>query len=537
MNNTLLTLELHASGICKPAIPRYFTPGNPRAGRSLRSMIGCAGCRAEACRLLGSLLRLIEPRRLRVIVNALLIFGAAIPGRAQNPAESIRRAYDEEFRGQFHYTAQKGFISDPNGLVFYKGEYHLFHQYNPFDVKSGVPQHWGHAISTDLVHWTPQPIAVYPHAGGNIWSGSAVVDWKNSSGLQTGAEPPLVAFYTWQKDFTQRLIYSNDRGRTWREYDRNPVLPNIAGKNRDPKVFWHEPSRQWIMVLYVQDFDILSSTNLLDWKPCSTMPKPAGECPDMFELPVDGNSNRRKWVVVGADGRYNIGSFDGKTFTKESGAGKNCYGQEGLFYATQTWSDVSGDDGRRIQIACLRDDHMREKRLFPDLSFNNQMTFPCALSLRNTTQGIRLFRWPVKEIESIYDQSRQWHNTVLEPDKPPFEAARGDLFDISTEIKLETARKLILSIRGTRMVYDCQSKMLTLGETKVPLAPASENTMRLRILVDRGSLEVFTNEGEATISKLIRPSKDDLSVTFSTEGGTATLAALKAHSLKSIWRP
>ena len=343
----------------------------------------------------------------------------------------------------------------------------------------------------------------------------------------------LVAFYTWQKDFSQRLVYSNDRGRTWTEYGRNPVVPNIAGKNRDPKVFWHAPSKQWLMVLFVTDFDILSSTNLLDWQPGSTLPKPAQECPDMFELPVDGNSNATKWVVVGVDGRYHIGRFDGKTFTKESGPHRSGYSPGGLFYATQTWSDIPATDGRRLQIACLRDDHGREQRLFPDLPFNNQMTFPCSLSLRTTAQGIGLFRWPVKEIESLYNQSRQWHDRALDPDQPPFEAARGDLLDISAEIQLRTARKLTLSIRGTRMVYDCQSKMLTLGEVTLPLAPVRGNTIRLRILVDRASLEVFTNEGEATLAKLIRPNPDARSVSFATEGGTATLTALTVHHLKS----
>ncbi|GAJ24633.1 unnamed protein product, partial [marine sediment metagenome] len=214
--------------------------------------------------------------------------GDSLVSKKSIPAQN---ELDDPLRPQFHYTADSNFLSDPNGLVYYNGDYHLFHQYNPYDIRSGVPQHWAHAVSKDLVHWQRLAIAIYPHGGGNIWSGSAVVDKNNTSGLQTGVDPPIVAFYTWHKDFTQRMTYSNDGGKTWEEFEDNPVVEHIYGNNRDPKVFWHEPSGQWIMILYVQKFEIFVSDNLKEWTNSVSMElKDFHECPDFFELPVDGNT-------------------------------------------------------------------------------------------------------------------------------------------------------------------------------------------------------------------------------------------------------
>ena len=166
---------------------------------------------------------------------------------------------EERYRPQFHYTTAKGWINDPIGLVHYRGEYHIFNDHNPFSCRfpggktSGEQSHWSHAVSTDLVHWRRMPIAVTPDANGACWSGSGVVDWDNTAGFQTGKEPPLVLVYTSAgKTFGQSLVYSNDRGRTWVKHGGNPVLEQLAPGNRDPKVLWHEPTKKWVMVLYVR---------------------------------------------------------------------------------------------------------------------------------------------------------------------------------------------------------------------------------------------------------------------------------------------
>ena len=169
--------------------------------------------------------------------------------------------YQETDRPQFHFTSKRGWLNDPNGLVYYKGEYHLFYQHSPCSWNgSDAHKTWGHAISTDLVHWEELDDALHPDALGSIWSGSAIIDKNNTTGFKTGEEAPMVCIYTsagglspWAKDkpFTQSLAYSNDRGRSFTIYEGNPVQENLKSYNRDPKVFWHEETKQWVIVLYM----------------------------------------------------------------------------------------------------------------------------------------------------------------------------------------------------------------------------------------------------------------------------------------------
>jgi fructan beta-fructosidase len=236
--------------------------------------------------------------------------------------------YNEALRPQFHFSPMKNWTNDPNGLVFLDGEYHLFFQHNPEGINWGNMT-WGHAVSPDLVRWTQLDHAIYPDELGTIFSGSAVIDVNNTAGFQTGDTKVIVAIYTSQgpeakpdpKPVTQSIAYSNDRGRTWEKYDGNPVLENVIGGNRDPKVIWHEPTGQWVMALYLDadDYAFFGSPNLKEWTKLSDL-KVAGdsECPDIFELAVDGDPNNKKWVFWGGSDTYLIGSFDGVTFTPAS---------------------------------------------------------------------------------------------------------------------------------------------------------------------------------------------------------------------------
>lgn len=267
------------------------------------------------------------------------------------PAEAMA----ERYRPQFHYTTVKGWINDPIGLVYYEGEYHLFNDHNPFSRRfpggktDGEQSHWSHAISTDLVHWKHMPIAVFPDANGACWSGSGVVDRENTAGFRTGEGPALVLIYTSAgRSFGQSLAYSNDRGRTWQKYAGNPVLDQIAPSNRDPQVFRHGPTGKWVMVLYVKrgSAHFFTSDDLKDWTPVSEVRLPGfHECPDMFELPVDGDAGNTRWVLYDARFHYWIGSFDGREFRPEAGPLRGDHGRH--FYAAQTWSCARG---RRVQI-------------------------------------------------------------------------------------------------------------------------------------------------------------------------------------------
>lgn len=445
--------------------------------------------------------------------------------------------YNETYRPQFHFTAQENWLNDPNGLVFYGGEYHLFFQHNPVAREFGTIS-WGHAVSRDLVHWEQLPVALAADERGPVWSGSAVVDWHNTSGLGSPGEPPLVALYTAAggkspessgHDFTQCLAYSRDRGRTWTKYDHNPVLPHIAGENRDPKVVWYAPARLWIMALYLQgsDFALFSSPDMKTWTRSQSLTLPGcDECPDFFEMPVSGSPNDYRWVFTAANGKYLVGTFDGQTFMPETGVLPSDYGAN--FYAVQTYSDIPRADGRRIQIAWMRDGE------YPQMPFNQQMSFPCELTLHRTPDGLRLHREPVREIAGLYGTEQRWQDVILDPGDDPLHALRGDLWDVRSEIEVGRATALRFRVRGTDVLYDVKAQTLTaLGRT-APLK-LDGHRLTLRLLVDRTSLELFGNGGQVSMSGCFLPPPDDHSLGVHADGGPARIVSLTVHPLHSAW--
>lgn len=442
--------------------------------------------------------------------------------------------YNEKYRPQFHFTPQKNWTNDPNGLVYYKGEYHMFFQHNPTGINWGNMT-WGHAISTDLIHWKQLPNAIEPDDLGTIFSGSAVVDWNNTSGFQTGSENVLVAFYTSagahapvKKPFTQSIAYSNDRGRTWTKYKDNPVIEHIRGDNRDPKVIWHEPTKTWIMALYLDkdDFALLSSRNLKQWTQLSELKLPgSSECPDFFELPVDGNPENTRWVFCGANGRYLLGRFDGRKFTPQSQVLESCVGN---FYAAQTYSDIPKSDGRRIQIAWMRGGK------FPEMPFNQQMSIPCELRFRTFAEGIRLCRVPVREIEKLRDAKLTWQDTALLPGKNPLSDISGELLEIQTEIEPGAAAEVGFTLRGIPVVYQAKDKTLSCRDQKARLSPV-EGKIKLHILVDRTSVEVFPADGWVTMHLCLPLDPDNTSLELFARGGQARVQSLNLWKLKSIW--
>jgi sucrose-6-phosphate hydrolase SacC (GH32 family) len=443
--------------------------------------------------------------------------------------------YHETYRPQFHFTPRKNWANDPNGLVCYKGEYHLFFQHNPFGIEWGN-MHWGHAVSKDLVHWEELPIALAPDEHGTCFSGSAVVDWNNSAGFQTGDEKVLVAVYTGAPvpkveggpKFTQCIAYSNDRGRTWTKYDKNPVLPHLIGDNRDPKVIWYDPARHWIMALYKDgnDYALFSSPDLKQWTHRSDIHMPGcGECPDLFELPVDSSPQDTRWVFVGGNGNYMLGRFDGKLFAPGTGVLQADWGAN--FYATQTYSDIPKDDGRRIQIAWMNGGK------YPGMPFNQQMTFSCELTLRAFPEGIRLCRNPVKEIEVLHDKEHAWRDLTVKPGENPLSAIEGELFDIRAEIDPGDAVEFGLKIRGETIRYAVKEKRLSCLGKQVELEPVA-NRIRLQVLVDRASLEVFGNGGKVSMSSCFLPRKKENRLEVYTSGGSITLAALHVYTLRRV---
>jgi len=440
------------------------------------------------------------------------------------------KLYQEVYRPQFHFTAKKNWLNDPNGLVYYQGEYHLFFQHNPSGIDWANTMVWGHAVSSDMVHWKQLANAIEPDELGMIFSGSGVVDWDNTAGFQSTKQAAMVNIYTSAgKPFTQSMAYSNDRGRTWTKYEKNPVLGHITGKNRDPKVIWHAPSKRWVMALYLDgnDYALFSSPNLKQWRRLCTIQLPgSSECPDIFELPVDGDKEKTKWVFWGANGNYIMGIFDGWAFRRESEMLQSDWGAN--FYAAQTWSDIPTSDGRRLQIAWMRGGK------YPGMPFNQQMSFPCELTLSNTGEGIRLYRRPIKEIEIIHQKKYSWNNQILEPDENLLSDIQGELFHIQTEIEVGNAAEFGFILRGKSIRYvPANSQLFCLGKS-ASLRPL-QGKIKLEILLDRTSLEIFGNDGRISMSFCFLPDSRKRNLKIYSLGGKARILSLKVYELRSIW--
>jgi fructan beta-fructosidase len=442
--------------------------------------------------------------------------------------------YQEKHRPQFHFSSRRGWNNDSNGLVFYQGEYHLYYQHNPYGWNWGN-MHWGHAVSADLVHWKELPIALYPQKFGDwCFSGSAVVDGDNTAGFKTGEEDVIVAAYT-STGRGECLAYSNDRGRTFTDYPGNPV---VTHKGRDPKVIWYQPGRHWVMAVYdepaaplrvgEQDksrgISFYTSRNLRDWQFRSRIDG-FYECPEIFELPVDGNQDNQRWVVHAADGNYVIGQFDGRTFTAESGKHPWSYGD--CFYASQTFNNLPPEDGRRIQIAWGR-------IATPGMPFNQCMLFPCELTLRTTEDGVRMFAEPAREIERLHQQAHRWTEEALTPEGNVLAQVTGELFHMRGRFEVGTAGGLDLVIRGVPVAYDVEKQELSCKGKTAPLKPTG-GTIQLEILVDRTSIEVFGSRGRVYMPIAVIPADHDQSLQLRARGGGARIQSLEVYRLRSAW--
>jgi sucrose-6-phosphate hydrolase SacC (GH32 family) len=436
--------------------------------------------------------------------------------------------YREPLRGQFHFSARRGWNNDPNGLVFYNGEYHLFFQHNPYGWAWGN-MHWGHAVSTDLVHWEELGDKLLPDEMGPMFSGSAVVDWKNSSGFGKDGKPAMILFYTAAGNPTvQCIAYSTD-GRTFTKYSGNPVLGQITAGNRDPKVFWHEPTNQWIMVLYVElrgvhTVHFFTSPNLKDWTFAS---KTDGffECPDFFELAVDGDASRKKWVLLGASSEYRVGLFDGMTFVSES---PKVPGHRGKgFYAAQSFSDVP--DGRRLLIGWFQ----TETKGMP---FNQSMTIPLELGLTQTEDGPRMTFTPAKELEVLRAKTHRFEPMQLRPgDTNPLERVRAELIEVRVEFEPVDASEVLLNIRDVIVLYDPKKRELSVAGHRAA-APLRNGKQRLTVFCDRTGVEVFASDGLCYVPMPFNMNPENRGISIETRGGTAKINLLEVHELRSAWK-
>ncbi len=474
-----------------------------------------------------------------LVVDKLAEDSAALKSiEASDTIKDADKLYAEPLRGQFHFSPKRGWNNDPNGMVFFNGEYHLFFQHNPYGWGWGN-MHWGHAVSADMVHWEELGDKLAPDPMGPMFSGSAVVDADNTSGFGRDGKPPLVLIYTAAGNpTTQCIAYSLD-GRKFTKYEKNPVVKQVTGGNRDPKVMWHAATKNWVMALYVElnkrhTVHFYTSPDLKDWKRASayeggTMGKDGYlfECPDFFELPVDGDARKAKWVLLGANTEYAVGTFDGTTFRAEH---SRLPGQRGKgFYAPQTFADIPAKDGRRVQIGWFQ-------TATPGMAFNQSMTIPLELKLTATADGPRLTWTPVKELQALRAKTHKLEPLTLKPDAAnPLANLKAELVELRAEFEPAADAEVTFTVRGATIVYDVKKQELVVNGHRAP-APLRDGKQRLTIFCDRIGLEVFASDGLTYVPLPFAPKADNLGVAASTNGGAVKLTALTVHELRSAWK-
>lgn len=512
-------------------------------------------------------------RKLFIIIISLVFFAAC----NKKEADMKSTATTERHRPQFHFTPPAKWMNDPNGMVYYDGEYHLFYQHYPDSTVWG-PMHWGHAVSKDMIGWEHLPIALYPDSLGYIFSGSAVADVNNTAGFKNGNEIPLVAIYTYHDmagekagkldHQTQGIAFSNDKGRTWTKYEGNPVVKNPGVKDfRDPKVMWHEASQHWIMTLAVGDhIAFYHSPDLKNWTQTGTFGKTFGahggvwECPDLFELPIE-NSDSSKWILLvsinpggpngGSATQYFIGDFDGKTFVSENPASTALwidYGTDN--YAGVTWSNISKQDGRRLFLGWMS--NWLYATTVPTEAWRSAMTVPRSLHLQQTPRGLRLLSKPVKELEILRDKKLDLAAQKIDnrSEIKDFQATTGE-FLLEFDLNQTNASDFGIEISNSKgekvqIGYAVASQQFYIDRSqagkqdfsdqfaKKHFAPrvSDDKIVRVHVFLDVASVELFADNGSTVMTDIFFPNEDFNKIAIFSKAGSVVMNGGEVWTLK-----
>ena len=494
--------------------------------------------------------------------------------QSEHKESAVMTKYDEQYRPQFHFTPKKNWMNDPNGLIYLDGEYHLFFQHNPFGLMWGHMS-WGHAVSKDMLHWKELPVAIPEGEDEAIFSGSAVYDKNNTSGLGTKENPPLIAIYTAHSDArkiqSQSIAYSVDKGRSFTKYSKNPVLDLNLANFRDPKVFWDEVRGNWVMVVVKaseKKVAIYTSANLISWKHESDFGPLAAqggdwECPDLVELPIDGDKSKKSWVMIvslnpggiegGSGTQYFVGNFDGKSFTPSQNYEKPQwldYGKDN--YAGVTFSNMP--DSRTVLIGWMNSWHYAGS--LPKTEWTGAMTIPRELTLTKMSNGLSLVSNPIKEFNSIHTGKSFSKKSIKVKGTQTVEGIAGRELDITmTIVPNKNGKSGINVLSGkkefTQVGYDANSGEIflnrgtssssiaiveLLGTQKVFIGKQKEVTFR--VVVDRSSVEVFAANGKYVITDIVFPdaAKSDGISLFSEDKKEVTFKNLTISRVASIWR-
>lgn len=470
--------------------------------------------------------------------------------------------YNEKYRPQFHFSPEYGWMNDPNGMVYLDGEYHLFYQYNPYGSMWGN-MHWGHAVSTDLNSWTYLPTAIAPDSLGAIFSGSAVIDVNNTAGFGKNA---MVAIYTSAgRVQSQSIAYSTDKGRTFTKYEGNPVIPNPGIPDfRDPKVFWHNESNQWIMSLATkQTITFYGSANLKSWTRLSEFGDGIGshggvwECPDLVPLDYNGKT---KWVLVvsinpggpngGSATQYFIGDFDGKTFRADALPYPLWmdYGRDN--YAGVTWSNIPENDGRKIFMGWMSNwDYANN---VPTKNFRSAMTVARELKIANNGKHLVVSNYPVSETKTLRALESAKKDVVVEKEvvfSNLLDKNKGT-YEIEMTLKPQNAGIFGFMLQNSKneeleFRFDMTTGFFSIHRHKSGLvdfegrfaagmnAPlVKKDAYKVRVLVDKASAEIFINEGELALTTIFFPTEVMNKLKFYTKEGKFSAEHIKIYQIK-----
>lgn len=514
-------------------------------------------------------------------MQLVLLLLAIGPVLALAQPTSILAPYDQPYRPQYHFSPRENWTNDPNGLVYFEGEYHLFFQYNPFGDEWGHMT-WGHAVSRDLVHWEQLPPAIPEENGIMIFTGSTVVDEHNTSGLCTNHKPCLVAIYTGHTPKnsghpalqTQNLAFSNDRGRTWTKYSGNPVLDLHLPDFRDPKVFWSPQAGRWVMVVSLPNdhkVRIYGSADLKHWSALSEF-GPAGatggqwECPELFELPIERRPDETRWILKvglnpgalqgGSGEQYFVGRFDGTRFINDNPVSETMWTDYGKdCYCALTFNNLPL--GRPPVMIGWMNNWQYAKDL-PTSPWRGQMTFPRSLRLRQTPEGLRLVQMPVDQFRQFEQKESEAGKTGTIEVVNRWLAAnsaltKGRTFQLKAEIPLGTAQEVgwrILEGNGNYTIigYDRKARKLFfdrshsgqinnknfLLRTEATLV-LQKAVLRLNVLIDRSSVEIFVDDGRLAATNLVFPPAGANGIEVYAKDGQAGQISVHIAPIQSIW--
>ena len=433
-------------------------------------------------------------RKIKIILIVLLLIGSA-QGQAQYYPHNNSIDYKENFRGQFHFSPKSEWMNDINGLVYQDGKYHMIYQWGR------SIRHGGYATSLDLLHWKDEGVALIPQksflpkeairnvSGDQVYSGSAVVVSGKTAKKITGSEKEaIIAIYTGTTSGTC-LAWSNDGGVSWHDYENNPVAhPVEKADPRDPCVIWHEDTKKWVLALYENGTTFYGSKDLINWEFLSNI-NFGFECPDLFQLPLDGDQHNRKWVLQDANGSYLVGNFDGTSFAKDVGQDTMVMDVGPDFYAAQTFpmGNLPNNDKRVIQIAWM--DHWNGG--VGETVWERNATIPVSVGLKTYQGQMRITRCPINEFENLFESSKSWNNELLKPNSNLLSEIKSKKFDLTINLDLTETKATTFGLRiaNKTIGYDME-KMTLLGKE---LLPDASNKLTIRVLADWGQLEVFSN--------------------------------------------